>query len=324
MTLRALAEECGVSVGTVSKAFSGSSEISEATREKIFAAAKENGVFDKYNKHKFQKPVIAVLCPEVRSEYYAGMIGTLQEEITARGGVMCVSLTDFGADKEYELFKLYSSYLAADGILLINLEGDPQNVENIPAVALGTKKNVSNIDTIGHDFGSGIRHSVAFLKENGHRAIGFASEELTGSKLGMFKDAMRQYGLEVRDEWLYVSSSRFEEAGLDAVRHFLALSERPDTIVAAYDYIAIGVIKGLHAAGLRVPEDISVLGMDDISLAPYFETPISSIRTGSEEACRIAVELLFKKLENRFFHARQKLSVPSRFIARESVKRNIE
>lgn len=95
MNLETLAKLAEVSVGTVSKAFSGSKEISEDTKERIFALAKEHGCFDKYNKNRFDKKVIAVICPELNSEYYSATVTLLNREITLRGGIMSVSTTDF-------------------------------------------------------------------------------------------------------------------------------------------------------------------------------------------------------------------------------------
>ena len=113
MNLETLAKLAEVSVGTVSKAFSGSKEISEDTKDRIFALAKEHGCFDKYNKNRFEKKVVAVLCPEIKSEYYTTIATLLERQITSHGGIMLLSTTEFSEEREMTLFSYYASYCKA-------------------------------------------------------------------------------------------------------------------------------------------------------------------------------------------------------------------
>lgn len=319
MNLETLAKLAGVSVATVSKAFAGSGEISEETRKRIFGIARENGCFDKYNKNRFGKKVFAVICPEVKSEYYSAILTAFDKEITARGGIMAVSVTDFSPERENELFTYYASYCKADGIILVNQRCFIENALRVPAVSVFPSREAAgneNMDDITSDMLSSIRKAVLYLKENGHRAIGFAGERLTMSKLEGFKTAMREAGLAVTDEYIKVSDLRFEEAGMEIMDAWLASGKAPGAILAAYDYIAIGIVKSLRCAGYEVPRDFTVIGMDDISVIPYLDTPLSSIKTHVDEACRAAVELILKKIDNRYYRARQGITVPSEFIPR--------
>ena len=318
MNLNTLAKLAGVSVATVSKAFSGRDEISSETRERIFEIARQHGCYDKYNKNKFEKKVIAVICPELNSDYYNAYITILNEEIERQGGLMTVSVTNFSAERTQELFAYYSSYCKADGIITINPTGVLENPMLTPAVAIGTSRTHENVDTIEIDLESSIEDAIRYLKEKGHTRIGFAGEALTKGKLQSFRHAMRHAGLSVREEWIRISKDRFEKAGIEAAEGFLSIAERPTAILASYDNIAIGVIKELHRQGIRVPKDISVIGMDDIAIAPFLETSLSSIRTHTKEACRIAVELIMKKLENQYYSIRQEITISSEFIPRGS------
>ena len=109
MNMQGLARRAGVSVSTVSKAFSGSAEISEETRRRIFEIARKDGSFDRYNKSRFAKKVIGIVFPEITSDYYASCATILQQEITVNGGIMTLAVTHFDADSEKEIFAYYSA-----------------------------------------------------------------------------------------------------------------------------------------------------------------------------------------------------------------------
>ena len=321
MNLETLAKLAEVSVGTVSKAFSGSKEISDDTKRRIFAIAKEHGCFDKYNKNRFDKKVIAVICPEIKSEYYAAMATLLERQITANGGIMLLSTSDFSAETEKTLFSYYASYCKADGIITINQSALIGNTFHVPAVAIMPSEKAmksKNMDFIVSDKPIALEQAISYLKSLGHEKIAFAGETLTMSKLEGFKAAMRKNGLVLYPSYLCVSENRFEQAGVEIMDHWLAVGDLPQAVVAAYDYIAIGLIKSLRRAGKQVPKDCSVIGMDDISVVPYLDVPLSSIHTHSEEACRVAVEILLKKAENRYYSSRKEFLVPSEFVVRGS------
>jgi len=318
MTLSNLANLAGVSVATVSKAFSGSSEISAETRERIFEIARREGCFDKYNKNKFHKPMIAVICPEIDSAYYNAIVTLLGREINERGAIMAVSVGNFSAEVESELFTYYSSYCHADGIILINTHCEIKNPMLVPTVALGHGGVCKNADIIDLDLDGAILEAVLYLKSQGHTEIGFAGEKLTSTKLLKFRNAIRRAGLRVSDELVRVSCERFERAGVEAVESWFSEGRMPTAIIAAYDNIAVGVIKELRKRDFEVPRDVSVIGMDDIPIAPYLTTPLSTIKTHTDDACRMAVELVMKKIENQYYKSREEIVVASEFVVRES------
>lgn len=317
MNLSTLAELAGVSVATVSKAFSGSGEISAATKARIFAIARDQGCFDRYNKNKFEKPVIAVICPEIRSEYYAAMLTLLDREIAAKGGVMLASISNFDEARVKELFVYYTAYCHADGVILLQGCKGLQNPFAVPCVSFA-KERQKNIDSIKIDLKGAIDAAVLHLKERGHREIGFIGESLTRGKLEMFRAAMRAAGMPLQQKWIKMRHERFADAGIYAVRDWLADGTLPTAIVASYDYIAIGAMQALTERGIKVPEEVSVIGMDDIAVATHLQTPLSSIRTHTEEACRRAVALVFKKIENQYYREREEIVIEAEFVGRAS------
>ncbi len=320
MMLRTLAKYAGCSVSTVSKAFSHSKEISEELRERIFSIAKELGCYDKYRKDDYPKKVVAVLCPETESSYYTEILSHLHTLIEKRNATMSVSVTDFSAEKEEELMGFYSSNRRADGLIVINGQIEAKQYPPIPVVYLGKLKGPFG-DCVKTDLYSGICEGIYLFKTNGHTRIGFIGEKLTKGKENYFREAMRYYGMSVDENLIVFSNKRFEEAGHEGIQKLLSLPNPPTAVMCAYDYIAFGGIEEAEKLGVSVPTNLSVIGMDDIRQSAQFKVPLTSVNSQTEESCRIAIEQLFKKIDNPYYCCTQKTETRSKLIHRASVAR---
>lgn len=319
MTLNTLAKLAGVSVATVSKAFSGSEEISADTRERIFSLAREHGCFDKYNKNKFDKKVIAVISPEMTSDYYNAFLSILNREISAQGGLMTVSVSNFDKDRSAELFSYYTSYCKADGVIILCSAEAIKNPTLMPAVVIGSYHGTEPIDVVRLCWKPAIQEVVSYLKAHGHTEIGYVGEPLTESRKEALIEVLQEHGLPVREEFFRISQKRFEDAGIEVMEQWLSEgSPLPTAIITAYDHIALGAMQVLRQHNIRIPEDISIIGSDDIPVASYLETSLSSIRTHMDEACATAVDLIMKKLKNQHYRARREILLHSEFVPRDT------
>lgn len=313
MTMQELARLSGVSVSTVSKAFSGSKEISEAKREHIFAVARKNGCYDKYCRSKYSGKIIAVICPEYKSGYYSALLSLFEKEIRKRGAIMLSSSTDFDNDRTLELLSYFSEYAKADGIIVMSDIKSGTKL-SVPIVTLGDSKIY---DSISLSEERAVEDAVAYLKKNGHRNIAFISEPLTQSRLRLFISAMKKSALEIDEKYIILSDGRFEESGYKGMNTLLSLDAPPTAIIAAYDDIAFGAMKSIAEHNLTIPDDISVIGFDDNRLLPYLNIPLSSITAYNEDLCEIAVNLLFEKIDRHT--APRQIKISKEFIPRDSV-----
>ena len=320
MTLTKIARIAGTSVSTVSKAFSGSREIPEVTRERIFEIAKELGCFDKYYKAPRKQPLIALMIPEIDSECYGVYAGVFERELNRRGADTIVACTRFDKEREARLFRELVYGLKVDGILLWGGGRLIKNPDEIPLIIFDDASADSNADSIGIDLTAAIISLVRTIKEYGHTDVGFIGERLTVGKAVRFKKAMRKVGLPILDKYIYSSEKRFAEAGEDGMRALIEIGAVPSVIVTSYDQIAYGAMKYAREAGYKIPEDISFVGMDDISATPYFDIPLSSIHMGYEEVSEKICDLMFLKIENRHYRQREQIVVPVEVNVRESLK----
>lgn len=321
MNLEKLAQLAGVSLGTVSKAFSGSHEIGEQTRNRIFDLAKEHNCFEKYYKAKREKKVIAVICPELESSYYCSIVSRIESELNKHGAIMLLALSNFNGKKESEIISYLINSKSVDGIIIVTAHSKVKFNKDVPIVAVNTRRDISEVDCINVAFKDTIVEAISYLKECGHEKIAYIGETLTKSKQNMFLNAMQENGLTVKPDWLCVEKARFEDAGKAAMEKILSLDDQPTALFCAYDNIALGAIQTIRTHGKNVPDDYSVIGIDDIPIASHYSFSLTTIKSKRDTICDMAVELILKKIESKFFSLHQKISLRTELVKRNSVKK---
>lgn len=318
MTMRELAKLANVSVSTVSKAFCEADDVSEETKQHIFKIAKQHGCYGKFYKGKYSKKIIAIICPELASNYYTSFVERLQKILESNNCIPMIATDHFKSSIQAELIEYYASYLKVDGIIVLGLSTKLKKGYDTPIVAMFSSVDTS-IDNIRVDFKSAIFDAVNLLYQYGHRNIAFLGEHLTKEKEIYFREAMKKSNN--NSPYTYESDYRFEEAGEDGIRQLLAVQPDCTAIICAYDNIAFGALKELKRNGLHVPEHISVIGLDNINTSKYMETSLSSIGPNPDEVCMVTWELLNKKMQNPFTYSNQEIVIRGNLVIRESVAR---
>jgi len=319
MTLKELALLANVSVSTASKAFNNAPDISIETQKDIFRIAKEYGCFGKFYKGKHHKKVFAVICPEIKGDYYENFISCFKKYAESNNALISVSVDDFDDEKRRELVEYYASYLHVDGILVFGYVDELKKGYETPIVSIGSASK--GIDSIKIDLYKGFYSAVKYLKEQNHKKIAFIGEKLTISKRDMFVRAMNENGLCVKDEWIIISDKRFEFAGVTSTKKILEMQEKCTAVVCAYDSIAIGFINELERNGFSVPDDFSVIGCDNFSISDYLAKPLTTIDPASEELSKIVFEVLNNKIKNKYYSIGSEICVEPKLIIRETVKK---
>lgn len=318
MTMSELAKLANVSVSTVSKAFADADDVSTETKGYIFGIAKQYGCFGKFYKGKYHKKIIALICHELKSNYYTAFLEQLKGLIEASGNIAVVATDGFSKTNQAELIEYFASYLKVDGIIVFSLSDKVKKGYDVPIVSVLSNRD-GNTDCVEVDYDSALLTATNLLIDYGHKSIAFIGEPLTVAKENMFEKAMIDAGTinykAVRSE------KRFEEAGIDGVKQLIKSGFEFTALVCAYDYVAFGAIRQLKKSGYKVPDDVSVIGMNNISMDDYAETTLTSVGANAADICAIAWELLQKKMKNPYFKSSQKIIVRPELVLRESVKR---
>ncbi len=319
MDLKKLAVLANVSVSTASKAFSGSREVSESTREAVFSVAKEHGCFEKYYKPKYEKRVIALLCPEILGIHYGKMATDMEREISERGDTLLISVTNFSHKTQNELIDYYVKFCHVSGIIIIEPKGNIKSVQGVPIVRIDFENELRKTDCVKTEIAPAMDEAIEHLISLGHERIGFIGEKYATPEEEFFISAMGRNALEINDGDMIVSDRRFEDAGYFAMSEMLMRDDRPTAIFAAYSHIALGIMQRLKEEGMEVPRDLSLICMDDIEAMHYSEKSMSSIKMHLDELSHSAIDMLYKKMEEKAQSPRIEMTVIREFSVGETV-----
>lgn len=322
MNHKKIAQLANVSASTVSKALSGSSEIKRETAEKIRRIAIDTGYFKEKSKRKREYAndasfLIAVIVPEIMGFHYATIVTCIKNHVESKGGHIAIYISDFDPQKGTELLESIILHGGTDGVIMFSkptLSFKP----NIPIVCCCNAVDCG-CDTIYCDSRAVIEDAVGYLSELGHTKIGYVGEPHTATAAMYFEDAVKQNGLVYEKDYTYIIDARFEQIGHMAALEILKQKNRPTAVVAAYDEVALGLISTLSHNGIRVPEDLSVMGINNIPSGAHAQIPLTSVDTFSEEQYKTAVDILFDKISTESQTVRH-ITIEPQIVERETTK----
>ena len=303
ITLSKIAKLAHVSVSTASKAFSMSAEVNEQTREQVFEIAKQYGCFKKYFNAKYPKYVVAIICPEFKSRYYSHILSYLQMNLEAHNCEICVASTNFSAETEKDLLEYYSKYATVDGVIVVDGNLETDKAIEIPVIAINSETANNTVISFSSDFRSSVEEAINYFLDKKVKTIGFIGEKHTKVKLEVYEDIIKRLTGEIPKNYISISESRFEEGGYDAMEALIDSGNIPRAIICAYDNLAIGAMRCILDKGLKVPEDVAILGIDNIRESKYSIPPLSSIFTHAKDICEAAASAVVGMLSIKPFEA---------------------
>lgn len=319
MTYRKLAQLIGVSPATVSKALSGSGEISSETAALIRRVAEEHGVIRPAYHREHRPKRVAVIVPEIVSIFYSSMATALTDYLAKRGFEASIMICGFTDERIYELLDLIESEKMADGAIMFSAFKAPGR-RGIPVVSISSSVGENRCDSVGVDQLGGIEDAINHLVSLGHRHIGYIGERNTREKQKSFMKLMEKRGLAVSERDMFVSSRRFEMIGVEGAEYFLRSRNCPTAFITAYDEVAIGAMHTFSQRGIKVPEDVSIIGINDIPSSAFTLAPLTTIKTFPDEVISLAANLLIDRIADPT-RAIQKVMLSSELIIRGTTSR---
>lgn len=328
-TIADIAELAGVSKSTVSRAMSNSSLISEETRERIQAIARDHNYQINQparNLSLKQTNTIAFvthgyygnLC--VEDLFLLEMMGAITGALAAQNyDLLMVNVDPYETDWVND----YLSTGKVDGFVLMTSTRKQHHIKklvemNAPFIAWGIPLPGANHCTVTGDNFNGARIAAEYLLSIGKEKIAFLggpeAEQEVRLRYQGFESALNASGL-TPDPKRVIYSDYSSVAGNEGMHKLLEQDPEIDAVFANSDFIAIGAMNAVREQGKRVPEDVSIVGYDDISLAQYSNPPLTTVRQNINESGRLLVQNLIQYLETGVV---TNVSVPVNLVVRES------
>jgi LacI family transcriptional regulator len=331
VTIREIAELAGVSIATVSRVVNGRDDVSEETREVVQRIVRERG----YSANRSARGLsagrtgfVGVTVPLVNPPYFSSILSGAAEALDELDMRIVLCTTQHEHDREVTLLERLM-HGTTDGALLILPEETNDELEVLVShgyrfVVVDPLKRLNpRIPGVSSAHTSGADQAMKHLIELGHRRIG----AITGPSGGFATEERRRgYHAALAAEGI-MPVPEFEvegdfqiEGGVAGGGQLLDLPERPTAIFAFNDNLAIGAMQAARARGLRVPEDVSIVGFDDTELASIVTPALTTVRQPLAEMGRMAVSLLTRALENQRFEALH-VELATRLVVRGSTQR---
>ncbi|HID92562.1 MAG TPA: LacI family transcriptional regulator [bacterium (Candidatus Stahlbacteria)] len=326
MTLKEVAERAQVAISTVSAVINNSAPVSERTRQRVLKAIKALN----YRPNRLARSLktkqsfsVGVIVPDLTNPFFPEVVRGI--ESVARQHAYNIILCDTDEKQATGVASLNLLIeKQVDGVILVGGVIPKANIlslgDNVlPIVMIEKDYDIPWISIVMVDAKKGAYDSVNHLINLGHRRISFITERLPRSKIQRrfegYKLALKHNGIAF-DSLLVKEVSPTFEGGYKAMNSLLSMEEPPDAVFAYNDLMAIGALKSIHAIGLKVPNDIAVVGFDDIQAASFTSPPLTTVALPKHEMGVKAMQLILELISGKGKH--KKILLPTKLVVRES------
>lgn len=332
ISIKDIAAHAGVSIATVSHAFRNPDRVSDVTREKVLAAAKEIG----YTPNRLAASLrtsrsgnIVAIIPDISDSHNSKIIKGIEKVAYSRGYSVLLGDTQGSEERENELAEMTTSR-QVDGIILMShripfdIGEDGLQIDELPPIVNGCEfTGYDEIPAVAIDDVQAAMDATMHLIDYGHRDIAVITGNMDSTssrdRLEGFRGAMAQSGLKINEN-LIVSGDYTLQGGERAAGSLLLQKNRPTAIFCFSDETALGCMYTLRQHGFKVPDDISVIGFDDIPVAQYIWPPLTTIWQPAEDIGSMCTTILLDLIDGKKPEKTRHI-LPHKLLVRESTRR---
>lgn len=309
MDILQVAKRANVSTATVSRVINGFPGVREKTVARVRRAIAETNYVPNPNARSLRMGrtrLFGLIISDVNNPFFPELIDAFEALASAEGIEVIFTHTNYDPQRLHNCIRrMIERSVDAIAIMTSEVEEDSlrQAVKaNVPLVLMNQRKLAGKYPNVSVEYATGFGEALDHLLALGHRDIGFiAGPPSLSSAQGRkdaFKKALKAHGLPLRSEWIAVGDMRVE-GGRTAMAKLLACDPRPTAVLATNDLMAVGALQAAHAAHIRVPKDISIIGFDDLPIVGMVQPPLTTIRHPRREVAEQAFDCLQLALQGK-------------------------
>lgn len=308
MSIRDVAKRARVSIATVSRTLNNTSTVDPRTAQRVRKAVEELRYYPNTHARSLvsgRSRILGLIVSDITNPFFPELVKGFEDMAVQRGYEIMVSSTGYDSTRMALCVRRLMER-KVEGVAIMTSEMDQPLIEQlerrkVPTVFLDVGSVRRLISNIRVDYAAGIHEAVEHLLGLGHRRIGFISGPLglksAGVRRSAFLDCLRRTGI-FEDESLVVEGDHTIDGGLAAMARVLALPDPPTAVLASNDLTAIGALRAIRSKGWSVPEDVSVIGFDDIHFAKFTDPPLTTVGLSRRELAENAICALLQLINS--------------------------
>ena len=313
VTIKDIARAAKVSHSTVSRALSGNAGIPEETAERIKQLAVRMGYVPSAVARSLKtnrSGVLGVIVSRIDDPFFSEILQGIEDVLQVEGYSLFIAASNRDDTREKTIAQTMLEH-RVDGLIVGTTQFGEEHYKllrqfGFPIVAVGNRELAGQQFTVYHDDIYGSKEVTRYLLELGHRKIGFLgnarASRTTEGRLQGFRKQMKSAGNTVAKEDIFFTELDQIQGGEAGAQYFMNRAECPSSIMCFNDMMAIGAMKAFRLAGVRIPQDISLVGFDDIPLAAYTFPPLTTFEQPKYqlgyEAAKMMSRLLRQETDN--------------------------
>jgi DNA-binding LacI/PurR family transcriptional regulator len=306
MNIKEVARKAGVSTATVSRIINDSTPVSPDTAARVWKVINALNYYPNTHARALvsgHSRILGLIISDISNPFFPDLVKGFEDIALQHNYEVILTNTNYDPARMASCLRRMLER-KAEGVAIMTSEMDPGLIDElarrgVPIVFLDVGKVRNRISNISVDYACGIREAVEHLCALGHHRIGFISGPMTlksaRTRRSAFLNCLKGYNLSGGEELIAEGNHKIDGGEVSMYR-LLHLKKRPTAVLTSNDLTAFGALRALHHARLRVPDDVSIIGFDDIDMGQYMQPPLTTVRLPRVELGRIAFNALFRIL----------------------------